>query len=451
MNLRQTGLLTDLYQLTMLRGYFDRRMEETAVFEFFVRKLPRQRNFLIAAGLEQLVEFLENFRFELDELEWLAGNRQYPGDFIAWLGKLRFTGDLHAVPEGTIVFENEPIVRVTAPLPEAQVIETRLINLLQFQTMIASKAARSALVAPGKLLVDFGLRRAHGAEAGLLSARASYIAGFTGTATVLAAKLFGIPIFGTMAHSFIQAHPNETGAFRNFARSNPDNTVFLLDTYDTEAAAHKTVQLARELQNEGIRVKAVRLDSGDLIAHAKNVRAILDAGGLGEVRIFASGNLDEYELERLLSAGAPIDGFGIGTRMNTSHDEPSLECAYKMTEYAGQPRCKLSEGKITWPGRKQVFRSRAPGPVRFDILTVDDDPQDGEPLLTPVMHQGKRLFAPEALDQVRARAADQMRELPEELRRLEPAAARYEVRVSERLKKLADSAAAAARIQRDAD
>jgi nicotinate phosphoribosyltransferase len=438
LNLESSALLTDLYELTMLQGYFEERMEETAVFEFFVRRMPERRNFLLAAGLEQALSFLESFRFTPADLQWLADTKRFRSDFLDYLEALRFTGDVHAMPEGTVFFPDEPILRVTAPLPQAQLMETRLINVLHFQTIVASKAARVVLAAGGKALVDFGLRRAHGAEAGLLSARASYLAGFTGTATVLAGQLYGIPISGTMAHSFVQAHADEPEAFEHFARANPDNAVFLLDTYDTEAAAEKVVQLAPRLAKEGIQIKAVRLDSGDLAEHARRVRQILDKGGLKSVRIFASGNLDEFELQKILSAGAPIDGFGVGTRMNTSADRPYLDCAYKLEEYEGQPRRKRSEGKATWPGRKQVFRAHdASGRMTFDVLTIEGDSQDGAPLIAPVMHAGKRLLPPSPLSELRERAAAELARLPEPLRSLDPAET-YTVRIAPALQRLAD-------------
>lgn len=351
MNIPSSALLTDLYQLTMLQGYFSRRMADTAVFEFFVRALPSDRNFLIAAGLEQLLQFLEEFHFNPDELSWLAGTGTFRGEFLEELARLRFTGDVDAMAEGTVFFGQEPIVRITAPLPQAQFVETRLINLLQFQTLIASKAVRCVLSAPGKTLVDFGSRRAHGADAACLAARACYLAGFSATSNVLAARLFAIPVSGTMAHSFVQAHGSEADAFENFARANPQNIVLLLDTYDTELAAQKVVALAHRLKRDGLTIHGVRLDSGDLAQHAFQVRAILDAGGLNSTRIFASGHLDEYELQRLVGARAPIDGFGVGTRLGTSADAPYLDCAYKLQEYAGRACRKRSEGKATWPGR----------------------------------------------------------------------------------------------------
>jgi len=291
-NPQSSPLLTDLYQLTMLQAYFDEGMNEIAVFEFFVRDLPPQRNFLMTAGLEQVLQFLENLHFTPEELNWLAGCGRFNTDFIDFLKTLRFTGDVHAMPEGTLFFPHQPILRITAPITQAQLVESRIINLLHFQTLIASKAARSVLVAHGKLLVDFGLRRAHGAEAGMLAARAGYLAGYSGTATVLAGAQFGIPLYGTMAHSYIQAHANETAAFERFARSQPTNTVLLIDTYDTETAAEKVVKLAPRLQQQGIHIKSVRLDSGNLSEHAHKVRAILDQGGLSEIGIFCIGYLD---------------------------------------------------------------------------------------------------------------------------------------------------------------
>jgi nicotinate phosphoribosyltransferase len=432
-----SALLTDLYQLTMLQGYFEQRMEQSAVFEFFVRKLPAQRNFLIAAGLEQALKFLENVGFTDEELEWLSGHGAFRPAFIRYLENFRFSGDVHAMAEGTVFFPNEPILRVTAPIVQAQLIESRLINLLHFQTLIASKAARSVLMAPGKLLVDFGLRRAHGAEAGLLAARASYLAGFAGSATVLAAPLFGIPVYGTMAHSFVQAHDDETVAFEHFAHALPQNVILLIDTYDTEAAAVKVVELAPKLARDGIEIKGVRLDSGDLADHAFKVRRILDAGGLNHATIFASGSVDEYVLARLGEQGAPIDGYGIGTHMDTSADAPYLDCAYKLVEYAGKARRKRSEGKVLWPGRKQVFRKYdETGRMAGDLLSLEEDPAEGERLIEPVMRQGRRVGAQESLIEARQRTLRELDRLPEPLKRLERVG-EYPVAVSDALRKLA--------------
>jgi nicotinate phosphoribosyltransferase len=430
-------LLTDLYQLTMLQTYHEQGMQDTAVFEFFVRRMPQGRNFLMAAGLEQALEFLENASFAQDELEWLERTGRFNQGFVDWLAHWRFAGEVHAMPEGTLFFPDEPILRVAAPLPQAQLVETRLINLLQLQVLVASKAARCVLAAPAKLLVDFGLRRAHGGEAGLLSARASYIAGFGGTSNVLAGRLWDIPLFGTMAHSYVQAHAHEIDAFENFARSHPRANTMLIDTYDTEAAAGTLIPLAAKLAGEGISIQGVRIDSGDLAEHARRVRAILDAGGLAAVKIFASGNLDEYKLRDLLRDGAPIDGFGVGTRMNTSADAPYLDCAYKLQEYSGQARRKRSEGKATWPGRKQVFRCYdANGRFAFDTLTLTDDHQSGETLLQPFMKGGKRTAAAVPLSAIRMHAASQLERLPQALRALDPAAP-YEVAISASLCALA--------------
>ncbi|MGH9340685.1 MAG: nicotinate phosphoribosyltransferase [Acidobacteriota bacterium] len=430
-------LLTDLYQLNMIEAYLAHGETKTAVFELFVRKLPARRGFLMAAGLEQALEFLENLHFSPDEIDWLRSTGRFSARTLDYLAELRFTGDVHAMPEGTIFFANEPILRVTAPLPEAQLVEARLINIVHFQSLIASKAARMVLVAPGKLLVDFGLRRAYGAEAGLMAARASYVAGFTGTATVLAAKLFDIPIFGTMAHSYIEAHDDETVAFDRFARARPEDVVFLIDTYDTEASARKVVALAPQLKASGIGIRGVRLDSGDMIALSKSVRQILNEGGLTDVTIFASGGLDEDDLMAMARTDAPIDGFGIGTSLTTSSDAPALDCAYKLQEYAGLPRRKHAAEKVTWPGRKQVWRHYGVDRrISGDVLSLEDDDQEGEPLICPIMRGGKRLLPSPTLGEIRAHAAHELQLLPMPLRELESGAT-PPVKVGEALRDLA--------------
>lgn len=434
------ALLTDLYQINMLQAYFDAGMAETAVFELFVRRLPSRRNFLMAAGLAQAVEHLASMRFSVDDIAWLNSSGRFTRPFLAWLADLRFTGDVDAMAEGTVFFADEPILRVTAPLPQAQLVESRLINLIHFQTVVASKAARMVLAAPGRRLIDFGLRRAHGAEAGLYAARASYLAGFAGTATVVAEPLLGIPAFGTMAHSFILAHDSETEAFLQFARARPRNLVLLLDTYDTEAAAQKVVGLAPILRQEGIAIIGVRLDSGNLGAHAHHVRAILDAGGLAQVQILASGGLDEDALADL--ATAPIDAYGVGTALATSSDAPVLDCAYKLQSYAGRPKRKLSEGKANWPGAKQVFRrADDTGQMVEDQLVLAEEQPTGTPLLGPVMRRGEPLPQPTLMDS-RAHAAAQLLALPPALRRLDTAPA-YPVAVSGAVRDLASQTDAA--------
>ncbi len=404
----------------MLQGYLDRQMHETAVFEFFIRTLPAQRGFFMAAGLESVIEFLEELKFSEEELKYLAANGRFSKNVIRYLAEVRFTGDLDAMPEGTVFFPNEPILRIAAPMPVAQLIESRIINLLHVQTLFASKAARCFLAAEGRVgLIDFGLRRAHGAEAGLFAARSSYIAGFDGTSTVLAEHLFGIPAFGTMAHSFIEAHRDEKEAFIHFAESNPQIVTLLIDTYDTVAGAEKVVEIKKLLDQKGIVIRGVRLDSGDLLELSRKVRAIFDQSGLGNVRIFVSGNIDEYAIRDLLSAGAPINAFGVGTRLDTSADIPYFDCAYKLMEYAGEPRLKKSEGKATWPGRKQVFRNYRHGEMVADVLTLEGDGRDGVPLIEPYMRNGQRLGQPKRLKDIRERALCQITALPMYLRGLD--------------------------------
>jgi nicotinate phosphoribosyltransferase len=422
----------------MLQAYWQHGMHETAVFEFFIRRLPAQRNFLIAAGLDQALAYLEESAFSREDIEWLAQTQQFQSGFLRWLKDVRFTGDVNAMPEGTVFFAEEPILQVIAPLPEAQLVETRLINLLNFPTAIASKAARSVLAAPGKLLVEFGLRRAQGAEASLMAARASYVAGFAGTSNVLAGRLFDIPLYGTMAHSFIQAHDNEIEAFEHFADANSGDIVLLIDTYDTQVAATKVADLAAELKERGIKVKGVRIDSGDLGRHAASVRAILDEARLRDVTIFASGNLDEYALRDLISNGAPIDGFGVGTRLDTSSDAPYLDCAYKLQEYAGRPRRKYSEGKATWPGCKQVYRSfDSFSRIASDVLAFRQEALPAEALLIPVMRDGKRLASPQPLSSLRQYAATQLARLPDSLRTLDRSEP-FKVAISESVRQCAD-------------
>jgi len=433
---RNDALLTDLYELTMLKSYLDHGMHDTAVFEFFVRRLPKGRNFLLCAGIEQVVSFLQGLHFDEGELAWLQSHVHCSSDMLDYLARLHFEGDVWAMPEGTIFFPDEPVLRITAPLPLAQLVETRIINILHFQILIASKAVRMVLAAPDKQLVDFGLRRTHEADAGLMAARAGFIAGLDGSSNVLAARTFDIPVFGTMAHAYVQAHGSEKEAFIHYARSHPGRVVLLIDTYDTEAAAHKVVDIAPQLADEGIAIDGVRIDSGDLAMHARGVRRILDEGGLREVRIMASGNLDEYRLQGLCAADAPIDGFGIGTRMNTSSDAPYLDCAYKLQEYAGIARRKVSEGKATWPGRKQGYRQYRQGIMVRDTLTLENEACTGEPLLQPLMRRGELAKDLPSLKSIRAHAQEQLAALPQYLRQLERADEPYPVIIAQPLREL---------------
>jgi nicotinate phosphoribosyltransferase len=434
-----SALLTDLYQLTMLQAYWQHRMHGTAVFELFVRTLPRERAFLVAAGLEQALDFIEQARFDRSELDWIARCGTFAPGFADWLAELRFTGDVWAMPEGTVFFSNEPILRVEAPIAQAQWLETRILNLVHFQTVVASKAARAVLAAGGRPLVDFGLRRAHGAEAGVLAARAAYLAGFAGTATAYAGPRFGIPVFGTMAHSFVQAHDDEVQAFTEFAESFPQNAVLLIDTYDTLVGAQRVAALAPELAARGIHLRGVRLDSGDLDALARAVRVVLDDAGLKDTPIFASGNLDEYRVQALIADGAPISSFGIGTSVTTSSDAPYLDAVYKLEEYDGRARRKRSTGKATWPGRKQVGRRYdAGGHCAGDTVALAAEEVAGEPLLVPAMRNGRRVVPSPPLAVARAHCAAQLETLPAALRRLDPPWPDYPVAISPGIRALAD-------------
>jgi len=396
------------------------------------------RNFLVAAGLEQALDYLEGLHVTDEEAVWLEQTDKFSPAVIERLRNLKFTGDVDAMAEGTVFFPDEPVLRIVAPIAEAQLVESRLINLLHYQTLVASKAARCVLVAANRQLVDFGLRRAHGAEAGVASARACYLSGFSGTATVLAGQQFDIPIFGTMAHSFIQAHDDEAQAFSNFAKHQPNNLIFLIDTYDIVRGAERVVELAEDLRKSGStdHVRAVRIDSGDLTEMAHLVRKILDSGGLTEVQILVSGGLDEYRLGDLIASGAPIDGFGVGTSLNVSADSPYLDYVYKLQEYDGNPKRKRSAGKSTWPGRKQVYRElNSDGTLRHDTLTLEGDVQPGTPLLEAVMKNGRRVKASPSLVEVREHAARELARLPNNLRRLEQVQP-YDVIVSDALRQL---------------
>lgn len=434
---RNASLLTDLYQLTMLQAYWREGLADRAAFSLFFRQLPRSRNYLIACGLEDALRYLEELRFTEEALEYLRGLGFFSRPFLDWLADLRFTGDVFAMPEGTPVFPNEPLLEVEAPIGEAQLVESFLINQFHLQTALASKATRVVAAARGRKVVDFAMRRMHGADAALKGARAFYVAGVDATSNVLAGKLYGIPVSGTMAHSYVQAHPEELDAFRAFVRLYPD-TILLVDTYDTLEGVRKVVQLSRELGGD-FAVRGIRLDSGDLALLARQAREILDGAGLDEVEIFASGLLDEHGIARMVGEGVPITGFGVGTRMGVSEDAPTVDLAYKLTEYAGVARQKLSPGKATLPGRKQVFRVESDGVAERDVLAGRDETLAGRPLLHPVMREGRRLpSASPTLEEIRARAAEEIAKLPEKLRSLEPADPPYRVEVSDALRARAE-------------
>lgn len=435
------SLLTDQYELTMVRAYFEAGMDAPATFSLFYRSLPPDRNLLLACGLEDVLRYLEELRWPEEALDHLAGRPEFDADFLDHLASLRFTGDVRAIPEGTPVFPDEPLLEVTAPIAEAQLVESFLMNQVHFQTVLASKAVRVALAAGDAAVVDFGLRRMYGTDASLKAARAFHVAGIDATSNVLAGSVYGMPVTGTMAHSFIEAHDNEMEAFRAFTRTYPD-TVLLIDTYDTLAGARNVVTLAREL-GDGFAVRAVRLDSGDLGSLAREVRDLLDDAGLEHVEIFASGGLDEFVIRDLLAEGAPIDGFGVGTSMGVSADAPALDMAYKLTEYAGRGRLKLSSGKQTLPGPKQVFRMEEDGKATGDVIARASERLPGRPLLETVMEAGRRLPAGEAdLDAARSRAVREMERLPERIRGLDPADLPYPVDVSPALERYRDDVVA---------
>ena len=433
-----SGLLVDLYQLTMGESYVAEGLaEREATFSLFFRSLPEGWGYALAAGLEDALRYLEELRFEDDDLAYLERTGLFTDSFLERLRRFRFGGRVRAMPEGTAVFPNEPLLEVTAPIVEAQIAETMVLNELHLQTVIAGKASRCVDVARGCTLVDFSLRRTHGGEAGLKVARASYIAGFDATSNVLAGRLFEIPTAGTMAHSYVESFGDELTAFRAFARAYPDSSILLVDTYHTLEGARRAAVVARELAEAGHRLRGVRLDSGDLLELSKGVRAILDEAGFEDAMVFASGGLDETEIARLLEAGAPIGGFGVGSKMGVSADAPFLDMAYKLVEIDGRPTLKLSPGKETLPGRKQVWRER-----EFDLLELVDQPEQGtgEPLLIEVVKEGRRLHS-EPLQTIRARVRAQRESLPAAQRALD--AGPYEVRIGSALARLRERAALA--------
>lgn len=433
------ALLTDLYELHMMQAYQALGMDDTAVFDLIVRRLPEGRNFLVAAGLEQVLGYLADLHFTDEELAWLDGTKRFSTPFLRSLAALRFTGTVDAVPEGTVVFAGEPVLRIAAPIGQAQLVESRIINLIQLPMLVASKAVRCVLAARGRAVIDFGLRRAHGREAALLGARACCLAGYDATATVLAGQRFGIPVAGTMAHAFIQAHDSEEQAFAAFARSGTGGMTLLVDTYDVARALERAARLARTLRESGAaaRIEAVRIDSGELASQARLARAVLDGAGCGEVKIAVSGDLDEYRIADLVASGAPIDIFGVGTRIATAADAPYLDCAYKLAEYAGLGRRKRSPGKESWPGRKQVYRCQDDdGILAHDTIGLETEAVPGRPLLEPVMRSGERACPHWTLAHMRQTLRTALAGLPPALLGLAPAEA-PKVAVSSGLRELA--------------
>ena len=437
------SLFTDYYELTMCASYFDNKNFEPATFDLFIRRLPENRSYFLFAGLEEALQYLQNITFTDEHLMYLK-KLGFSYDFLDYLHDFKFTGDVWAVPEGTLAFPNEPLIRVTAPIIEAQLVETFLLNTINLQTMIATKASRVVHAANGKSVIEFGLRREQGIDAGMKVARSSYVAGCQGTSNVLAGMAYGMPVFGTMAHSFIMSYQKEIDAFRAFAKTFPNKSTLLIDTYDDMAGAKKAVIIAKELEAKGHKLGGVRLDSGDLGKTSQKVRKILDDNDLGYVKIFASGDLDEFKITQLLNEGAKIDAFGVGTKMGTSADRPYLDVIYKLCETmtsdsSFSPIMKLSKDKITLPGRKQVFRFKdEEGFFEKDLIGLSDEKVNGEPLLFRVMENGKLIFNLPTISEIRAKAAENVSKLPTEFKVLTNPPV-YSVKLSQKLQSLIET------------
>jgi nicotinate phosphoribosyltransferase len=413
-------LLTDLYQLTMAQAYFREQRTGQATFSLFIRSYPSARGYFVAAGLHDVLEYLENFSFEPQALDYLARQKLFSDDFLHYLADLKFSGSVWAAPEGRIFFKDEPIVEITAPIIQAQIIETFVINQIHFQSLIATKASRCVHAAGGRVVVDFALRRTHGTDAGMKVARASYLAGFAGTSNVLAGSRYGIPVVGTMAHSFVMSFDSELDAFRAYAASFPHNTILLIDTYDTLAGARNAAVVARELARRGGKLAGVRIDSGDLAAQARAVRKIFDEAGLAEVKIIGSGGLDEFDLAKFAAESIPFDSYGVGTKMGTSGDAPWSDISYKLVEFEDRSVLKLSAGKESWPGRKQVFRLRgAAGVLERDVIGLREEKLEGEALLTQVMRDGRLCRAEPTLAESRELFAEEFASLPPEVKAIQ--------------------------------
>jgi nicotinate phosphoribosyltransferase len=432
-------IMTDLYELTMAASYFEQEMFAPATFSLMVREYPPKRSYLVCAGLDPLLDYLESFHFRPDDLEYLEQTSLFPDKFLQFLETLRFTGEVRAIPEGRLAFCDEPLVEITAPVMQAQLVETFVINSINLPTLVATKASRCHYAAGERQLVDFSLRRTHGMHAGLMVARSSFIGGFIGTSNVQAGKIYGLPIHGTMAHSYVESFDREIESFRAFAKSFPDNTVLLIDTYDTLAGARKAVIVAGEMRQAEQSLRAVRLDSGDMVQLSKEVRKIFDDSGFPEVRIFASGGFDEFKIRKILTSGAIIDAFGVGTKMGVSADAPYLNMAYKMVMYNGRPVMKLSSGKVSLAGPKQVFRQRdKKGFFKGDLIgLLEEEVADSESLLETVMKDGKRLFPPQPLPNIQEVFRDEFSKLPETYKDLEGNPS-YPVKITPRLQALQD-------------
>ena len=431
------GLALDLYELTMAASYFENRKSERAAFSLFVRDYPPGRRYFVSAGLEDVLGYLTNLKFEKNDIDYLRSLGLFTGEFLSYLREFRFTGEVFAIPEGRLFFADEPVLEVEAPLIEAQLVETCLINLVNLQVMIATKASRCLQAAGPRRLIDFSLRRTQGLEAGLKVARASYIGGFAGTSNVLAGRVYGLPVYGTMAHSFVTSFEREIDAFRAYAKSFPESAVLLIDTYDTVAGAAKAAAVGKEMSARGESLRGVRLDSGDISGLSRKVRQVLVQAGLGEASIFASGALDEKKIAAIIRRGGDVDAFGVGTKMGVSADAPYLDMAYKMVELAGRPVLKLSPGKTSLGGRKQVFRLAVPSEsLKKDVIGLRDEALPGEPLLRQVMSGGEILGRLPALPEIRKAFLAEFAILGDRYKRLETGAPHYPVSHSARLRRL---------------
>lgn len=417
-----SALLTDLYELTMAQSFLEHKKTGTAVFSIFTRSLPAERNFLVAGGLEDLVRHLERFRFTEEDIAYLKTLDLFSPDFLTYLSRYRFTGSIHAIPEGTVVFQNEPLVQIEGSLPDVQILETLALNCIHYGTLAASKAARIIAVSRGRDVVEFGFRRSHTPSAGIVAARAAYIAGFSGTSNLEAGKRYGIPVVGTMAHSYVMLFDTEEEAFRAYQASFPDRCLCLIDTYDTITCADTILRLA----GAGVPVIGVRIDSGDVPDLVQKLRRTFDTGGFPKIRIFVSGNVDEYRIDRWLSIGIPIDSFGVGTHFITSSDVPYLDMVYKLVEYEGTPRCKTSPGKHTFPYKRQVVRHTREGMMECDEV-VRMAGHVGGGLVREYIREGRLIHPLPALSEIRARCAEELRSLPESFRTL--SRQEYSVRV----------------------
>ena len=433
------ALFADLYQLTMAQAYWQSGNTDTATFSLFFRDYPPNRAYFVFAGLADVLDYVEDLRYEVHDIEFLRSLGLFDSEFLEYLPSLRFTGSVRAMPEGAICFKDEPVIEVTAPVIEAQVLETFLVNQVNLQTILATKAARTIHAARGRPVVDFAARRTHGTEAAEKLARSCYMVGFAGTSNLAAGARHGIPTFGTMAHSFVTAFPEEIDAFRAYASSFPDSSTFLVDTYDTLSGTRKAIDVAREMERKGHRLRAIRLDSGDLLDLAHGARSLLDEAGLESVQVFATGGLDEFQIEELLESAAPIDGFGVGTMLGVSADAPWAECVYKLVDYGGRPVLKLSPDKETLPGSKQVYRLRDNrGHYVRDLIALSSEgppSPDHEPLLEYVVREGKRLEWLPPLESLRETFAGEFPFLADRHKALSSPSA-YDVEISDQMNAL---------------